>query len=89
MFFSVITKNLIWAFTKNQYIGWNCLKREEAWTVCRFKGLRAGRGGGGVVKKSMGVFEGGWIANIYFKNIYIFVMTTGSLMLICSRRNQN
>ena len=42
MFFSVITKNLIWAFTKNQYIGWNCLKREEAWTVCRFKGLRAG-----------------------------------------------
>ena len=25
MFFSVITKNLIWAFTKNQYIGWNWL----------------------------------------------------------------
>ena len=42
MFFSVITKNLIWAFTKNQYIGWNCLKRGEAWTVCRFKGLRGG-----------------------------------------------
>ena len=87
MFFSVITKNLIWAFTKNQYIGWNCLKRGEAWTVCRFKGLRWG--GGGLVKESMGVFEGGWIAHIYFKNIYIFAMTTGSLMLICLRRNQN
>ena len=48
MFFSVITKNLIWAFTKNQYIGWNCLKRGEAWTVCRFKGLR---GGGGLCKR--------------------------------------
>ena len=51
MFFFVITKNLIWASTKNQYIGWNCLKREEAWTVCRFKGLRAGRGGGGCEKE--------------------------------------
>ena len=53
MFFSVITKNLIWAFTKNQYIGWNCLKRGEAWTVCRFKGLR---GGGEACVKEYGCF---------------------------------
>ena len=43
----ILTKNLVpfkrwdgvnW-FTKNQYIGGNCLKR-QAWTVCRFKGGR-------------------------------------------------
>ena len=56
MFFSVITKNLIWAFTKNQYIGWNCLKRGEAWTVCRFKGLRGGGGGGGACERKYGCF---------------------------------
>ena len=66
MFFSVITKNLIWAFTKNQYIGWNCLKREEAWTVCRFKGLRAGRGGGGGCEKEYGGFWGGMDSQYIF-----------------------
>ena len=43
----ILTKNLVpfkrWdgvnSFTKNQYIGGNCLKR-QAWTVCRFKGGR-------------------------------------------------
>ena len=35
-------------FTKNQYIGGNYLKREEAWTVWRFKG------GGGLAKKRRG-----------------------------------
>ena len=43
----ISTKNLVtfkrwdgvnW-FTKKQYIGGNCLKR-QAWTVCRFKGGR-------------------------------------------------
>ena len=44
-------KNLTlrWGFTKNQYLGRNCLKR-GAWTVCQFKG-EAG-------KKEGGDFEG-------------------------------
>ena len=45
------------AFTKNQYIGRNCLIR-GAWTVCRFKG----GGGEGLGKKEGGsVFEVGLI----------------------------
>ena len=39
-------------FTKNQYIGRDCLKRGVAWTVSGFKG-RLGKKEGG------GVYEGG------------------------------
>ena len=41
-------------FTKNQYVGGNCLKRGRgAWAVCRFKG--DGGGGAGLGEKE-GVF---------------------------------
>ena len=42
---------------KNQYRGGNCLKR-GAWTVCRFKGGLARKGG---------VFEGGWYPNVHYE----------------------
>ena len=66
MFYSVITKNLNGdilgknkGFTKNQYMGRNCLKGGGggAWTVCRFKEV----GGGLGIKEGGGVFEEGLI----------------------------
>ena len=42
-------------FTKNQYSGADCLKKWDAWTVCKFKG--------GLGKKEGLVFEGGWYPN--------------------------
>ena len=48
-------------FMKNQYREGDCLKREGAWTVCRFNG-----GGGGLARKRGGVFEGGWDPDAHY-----------------------
>ena len=38
-------------FAENQYRGWDCLKREGAWTVCRFKGGFGKKEAGGVCEE--------------------------------------